>query len=184
MKFFSLLLLVLSLVFSHSVMAAAKMTPGLWEHSFTIKSESGKIEKAMAEMKKQLASMPVEQRKMMEDMLSKQGMALGSDKGSSVKVCISKEQAENLDFPQYQNDNCKNEILKKSSTTVDMKFTCEGSTKTEGVAQVTMINDKKFNSKAEISITKDNKVEKMNMNSNGKWLSADCGNIKPKVVRK
>ncbi len=184
MKSLSLSLLAFLMAFSTSIQAAAKMTPGLWEHSFTIKSESGKIEKAMAEMKKQLASMPVEQRKMMQEMLSKQGMAMGNDKTTSVKVCISKEQADNLDFPQHQNDNCKNEILKKTSHSVELKFTCEGNTKTEGLAQVTMINDKKFNSKADISITKDNKVEKMNMNTNGKWLSADCGNIKPKVSGK
>ena len=43
--------------------SAQTQAPGLWEHSFTMKSDDGKMEKAMAEMQKQLASMPPEQRK-------------------------------------------------------------------------------------------------------------------------
>lgn len=38
--------------------SAQTMKPGLWEHSFTMKSQSGKMEQGMAELQKQIAAMP------------------------------------------------------------------------------------------------------------------------------
>lgn len=184
MKSNTIFALALTMSFSMAANAAYSMKPGLWEHSFTMKSESGKVEKAMADMKKQMAAMPAEQRKMMEEMLAKQGMGLGSDKGSSVKVCISKEQAEKLDFPQNQNEKCKNEILKRTANSVDMKFTCEGNPKTEGVAGFNLLSPTAYTGKADITVTKDGRPDKMNMDSKGKWLSADCGNVKPYTAKK
>ena len=178
------LTLALAFTFSVSTHAAYNMKPGLWEHSFTMKSESGKVEKAMDEMKKQMASMPAEQRKMMEEMLAKQGMAIGNNKGTSVKVCISKDQADKLEFPQNQNDRCMNEIIKRTANSVESKFTCEGYPKTEGVAGFNLLSSTVYTGKADINVTKDGKVEKMNMDSKGKWLTADCGNVKPYTPQK
>ena len=43
---------ILLSMLSFSAFAISNMKPGLWEHSFVIKSESGKVEKALNEMKK------------------------------------------------------------------------------------------------------------------------------------
>ena len=40
-----------------------KLRPGLWEHTVAMKSQSGQMEAAMAQMQKSLASMTPEQRK-------------------------------------------------------------------------------------------------------------------------
>jgi hypothetical protein len=50
--------------------SAQSMKPGLWEHSFTMKSQSGKMEQGMAEMQQQIAAMPPEKRKQMEQMMA------------------------------------------------------------------------------------------------------------------
>jgi len=93
------------LLISTQASAQVRMRPGLWEHSFTVKSQSGQMEKAMADMQQQMASMPPEQRKMMEDMMAKQGMSMGAQ-GRSVKMCITKEQAER-DEPSHRTDSTR-----------------------------------------------------------------------------
>lgn len=62
-----------------------KIRPGLWEHSFTIKTQSGEMEAAMTQMQKELAGMPPEQRKMIEQMMELKGVGMGT-KGTSVKA--------------------------------------------------------------------------------------------------
>ena len=54
------------------------LKPGLWEISNKMQSGSGEMEKAMAAAQKQMAAMPPEQRKMMQDMMAKQGVSLGA----------------------------------------------------------------------------------------------------------
>ena len=44
--------------------------PGLWQHSFSIKTASGELERAMQQLEQQLASMPAAQRQMMESMMA------------------------------------------------------------------------------------------------------------------
>ena len=83
---------------------------------------SPEMDKAMVDMQKQLAAMPPEQRKMMQDMMGKQGMAMGPG-GNAVKVCISKEMAARNEPPAQQGD-CKQETLQKSGNTTKFKFTC------------------------------------------------------------
>ena len=61
--------------------SAQELKPGLWEVTSTMTSASGELEKANAQMQKELAGMPAEQRKMMEDMMAKQGVKMGA--GSS-----------------------------------------------------------------------------------------------------
>lgn len=172
------------ITFSPVVFAAQNMKPGLWEHSFTMKSQSGKVEQAMLDMKKQMAAMPADQRKMMESMMAKQGMGLGLGKATNVNVCISKEQASKLEFPNNQNGHCKQEIMKRTANYVQMKFSCDGDPKTEGTAEFNLVNSTTYTGKAVINLIKDGKTDRMDMNSKGKWLSADCGNLKPYTPKK
>ena len=72
---------------------AQKITPGLWEHSVTMKSRGGEMEAAMAQMQEQLARMTPEQRKQMEAMMGGQGMGMMAGKPTTVRTCITAEQA-------------------------------------------------------------------------------------------
>ena len=104
--------------------SAQNMKPGLWEHSFTMKSQSGKMEQGMAELQKQIAAMPPEKRKQMEQMMAQSGVAMGS-KVNVVKVCVTPEDAARMDMPKF-NDQCKQEVIKRSASTMQFKFTCAG----------------------------------------------------------
>ena len=62
-------LVAIALTAGSFIATAQTMKPGLWEINNKMTTQSGEMEKGMAEMQKQLASMPPEQRKMMEDMI-------------------------------------------------------------------------------------------------------------------
>lgn len=179
MKISKILTLLIPLIYTFSTHAAlSEMKPGLWENSFTIKSESGKVEKAMSDLKSKMASMPAEQRKMMEEMMSKQGLGM-NQQANSVKVCISKEQAKNMEIPQGQNQNCTNEIVNRTNNAVKMKFDCKGAKETSGEMEFVLTSPTAYNGKSIIYTKINGKQDRMDMSQNGKWLSSDCGEIKP-----
>jgi hypothetical protein len=153
-----------------------KMRPGLWEHSFTMKSQSGQMEKSMADMQQQMASMPPEQRRMVEEMMAKQGMSMGPQ-GRSIRMCITKEQAERDEIPQQE--NCKQQVVQRTANTIKMKFSCTGNPPTSGESEVTFSSPTAYTGKSVVTTAVNGKPERMTMDQNGKWLSADCGNIQP-----
>ncbi|MBV9891003.1 MAG: DUF3617 family protein, partial [Rhizobacter sp.] len=64
-----------TLVLCPIVAFAAGMAPGLWEHSVKFKSQSGDMEARKARMQAEIAAMPPERRKMVEEMMAKRGMS-------------------------------------------------------------------------------------------------------------
>ncbi len=157
--------------------SAQSMKPGLWEHSFTMKSGSGQIEKAMADMQKQMAAMPPDQRKQMEQMMAQSGVGMGA-RANTVKVCISPEQAARLDIPQ-KDDQCKQEITQRSASMMKFKFSCAGQPPASGEGEVTFHSPAHYSSKSVVNTSVEGKPERMTMDQTGKWLSADCGSLKP-----
>ncbi len=172
------LLISISLLYSFSSSAVQnKMKPGLWENTFNMKSESGTVEKAMAELKSKLGSMPEAQRKMMEDIMAKQGLGV-NQKGTSIKVCISKEQAENMEIPQGENENCTQEVVNRTANSIKIKFDCKGDNAASGVGEFTFSSPTQYSGLSTINTTLDSKQDKIQMSQTGKWLSSDCGKIK------
>ena len=70
-----------------------------------MQTSGGQMEQGMAQMQQQLATMPPEQRKKMEEMMAKQGVKMGLPGGGmSVKVCMTKEMVERNEMPAQQGD--------------------------------------------------------------------------------
>src|SRR5690606_32018221 len=114
------------------------MEPGLWEHKFSMSSQNSEMQKALEEMQKQLASMPAAQRKMMEDMMASQGIGIGAD-GTTVKVCMTKEQIERGQLPQHDK-NCKQEISEKGKNKYGIEFSCAGNHEWSGTGEMHFLN--------------------------------------------
>jgi hypothetical protein len=162
-----------------------KLQPGLWEQAMTMKSASGQMESQMAQMQKDLASMPPEQRKMVEDMMAKQGMSMGSAGGrnTTIKMCISAEQAERAELPQ-QEGNCKQEMVERSGSTVRYRFSCSGNPPTSGEGEYTLASPTSYSGRATVVTQVQGKPEKIEMTQTGRWLGADCGTLKPRTVNR
>lgn len=152
------------------------MTPGLWEHKFSMKSAGGEIEAAMKQMQEQLAKMSPEERKMMESMMASHGIGISED-GTSVRACVTPEDVARGELPQ-KDENCQQEIIEQSKNSFRIKFSCAGNPSTSGTGEITFSSPKAYTGKSTYVTETDGKTEEMTMTQSGKWLSADCGNIK------
>lgn len=166
---------------SASLAQPAKMQPGLWEQQVTMKSASGQMEAQMAQMQQQMASMPPEQRKMVEQMMARQGVGMGAaGQPHTVRLCITPEQAERQDVAQHDG-NCKQELLQRSGSTLRYRFTCTGENAATGEGEYTLASPASYSGKASVVMQVKGKPEKMDMTAQGRWVSADCGAIKPRT---
>ena len=158
--------------------AAQTLKPGLWEVQQKLQG-SGEMNQAMADMQKQLAAMPPEQRKQMEAMMAKQGvqMSPGAGGGMRLKMCMTREMAERNEIPANQGD-CKTTSQQRTGNTMRMAFTCS-KPPSSGETQFTFTSPEAYTMKMTATTTASGKPEKVNMEGTGKWLSADCGAIKP-----
>lgn len=160
--------------------AAQKVRPGLWENTISMKSSGGEMEAAMARMQEQLARMPPEQRAQMEAMLARQGIGAAPGKPNAVRSCITPEMASRDQFDPGDR-NCRSTGHSRSGNTVRFKFVCEHErgTTAEGEGEITLVSDKETRGKMFVNTTRNGKSMRMDMESSSKWISADCGDVKP-----
>jgi Protein of unknown function (DUF3617) len=159
---------------------AQSLKPGLWEITNRMQSGSGQMESAMSQMQKQMASMPPEQRKMMEEQMAKSGVKMGSSGpagGMSVQVCMTREMADRNEVPA-QNGDCRTTSQGRSGNTMKMAFSCTNPP-SSGEGQVTFSGPEAYSTRMAISTLVQGKPEKINMEGAGRWVSADCGSVKP-----
>ncbi len=175
----ALVVLVMAATAIAATASAQQLEPGLWEVSSKMTSASGELEKATARMQKDLAAMPPEQRKMMEDMMAKQGMKMGAGgPGEMVaKTCITAEMIERNEIPAQQG-KCKTTAKPRSGKTTKMSFVCTDPP-SSGEGEFTVVGPQAYTSKMVVRTTAQGKPETMNMDASGKWLGAECGSIKP-----
>jgi hypothetical protein len=162
-----------------SLASAQALKPGLWEISNRMQSSSGQMEQGMAQMQEQMANMPPDQRKMVEDMMKQRGMSVGAGSGGAltIKFCMSKEMAERREIPSQRGD-CKTTRQQVTGNTMKMAFTCTNPP-SSGEGEVTFNGSNAYQMKMMVNTVVQGKPEKLNMEGSGRWLAADCGEIKP-----
>lgn len=161
--------------------SAQTMKPGLWEINNKIHSDNSDFGRMMAQMQKQMASMPPEQRKAMEDMMQKKagvGMPVMKGGGMVVKMCISKEMVAQGQLPMQQQGNCTHQRANTSSSSIKMSFTCTNPA-SSGEGEFKLIGDSAYTMKMKMTSSMTGRQEVTSMDASGKWLGADCDNIKP-----
>lgn len=164
-----------------SLASAAKinMTPGLWEHSFAMSSQNGEMEAAMREAQKQLANMPADQRKLLEDLMAAQGVGISSNGSETqVRACITQSEIDSGTLP-LQDENCTQTIVEQSKNTYKVNFSCGGDMPSNGTGEVIFSSSKAYTGTSTYTTLVQGKQEEMSMTQSGKWIAADCGKIKP-----
>jgi hypothetical protein len=167
-----------ALMFGSLHVVAQTQAPGLWENSFKMKSQDGELEKGMAEMQKQMAAMPPDQRKQIEDMMASRGMSMGAQ-GTSVKVCVTKEDVARKAEPQFR-EGCTQQVVQRTANSMKVKFECTKPQPMSGEGEMSFISDKAYTGKSTMTSKADGKAQQMTMELAGKWLAADCGDVKPR----
>ncbi len=166
---------------------AQTMKPGLWEMSSKVQmpgmtpEQQQRMEMAQAEM----AKMPPEIRKMMESAMAKQGVSMvqGSDGGIAVRVCITKDMAERNNVPVQQRGNCTSSMSPRTGNTMKMSFSCTDPV-SSGEGTYTFESPEAYSMKMTINADHNGKPGQMHMNSNGRWISSGCGEVKPIAMPK
>ncbi|WP_166838312.1 DUF3617 domain-containing protein [Rheinheimera pleomorphica] len=160
--------ILLSLFVSSATLAAPtlEMEPGRWQHSFTLQSADGELERAMAEMQKQLAAMPAQQRQMMEAMMQSQGMAIGQN-GGSIEVCLSADDIAKGQLPQQ--DGCQQQLTEQNGS-FKISFQCNTKPPSKGEGEFRLLNRKAYEGQLRVNTTHNGKPQQMTMQQQGKWL--------------
>ena len=169
-----------ALLFAALSVGAQTQAPGLWEHTFTMKSAGGEMERALAEMKKQMDALPPEKRQQVEQMMASQGVKMGAQGGSG-KVCLTKEQAARPAEPKLP-DGCTQHVDQRSARSVKFHFECTKPPASRGEGEATYLSEKAYTGKMNITGEVSGKPQQMSMETTGKWLAADCGDVKPSAA--
>lgn len=171
-------LVTLTLLAAASAPALAQsIKPGLW----TIENKVGgnpEMEKAMAQMQAQLASMPPAQRKQMEAMMGKNGVSMAASGAMAVKVCMTPEMVERQQMPTQTQGDCTSKIDSRTGNTLKISFTCSNPV-SSGQGIYTFEGDKAYTMKMAVKSQDGGQTRNMTMDAKGQWLSADCGGVKP-----
>ncbi|SHH07804.1 Protein of unknown function [Massilia sp. CF038] len=174
----------LALVFLSAIVVPAQsqsMRPGLWEIDNKVGAKDSQMGRQMAQLQKQLAAMPPEQRKMMEDMMARHaGAAMSGVSADGVKVtmCMSRDMVERNELPMQQTGNCTHQRLPQVGDTIQMRFTCT-EPPASGEGTVHLDGDRAYTMDLRMTSSVKGKPETTTMHSAGRWLGADCGNLKP-----
>ena len=163
---------------------AQTLQPGLWEIGNRVQSGSGEMEEAMAEMQKQMADLTPEQRKIMQDMLAKQGVGMTTNgpAGVSMRICLTQEMLDRNEIAPQQGD-CKSSYGARTGNSMKISFVCAKPPST-GEVQISFVSPQAYTSKTVVTTVSNGKNERISIDGRGQWLSTDCGSIKPMVAPK
>lgn len=163
---------------------AQTIKPGLWEITTQMQGGSGELSAAMAQAQKQMENMPPEQRKMMQDMMAKQGIQMGANGGTgmSIKMCMTQEMIDRNEVTSRQADHQQNDCTHtnspRSGNSMKFSFVCT-KPPSSGEGQVTFTSADAYSMKMSTTSMARGKPEKMDMQTSGRWLGSDCGTVKP-----
>ncbi len=172
--------------------AQKQIAPGLWENTVTVKTQpGGQFDGAMSQMQEQLSKLTPEQRKKVEEMMASRGapggaamgagMSAMAGKPTTVKVCITPEQAARDEMPQNQG-RCTQTSKERSGNTLKFKFSCAGERPVTGEGEYTFASDKVHTGHVVVSMMVKGQPERLEMQHDGRWLGADCGDVKPRAA--
>ncbi|WP_341936386.1 DUF3617 domain-containing protein [Marinimicrobium sp. C2-29] len=162
---------LIALFLTPSLLSAESLNvkPGLWEHQTSMKSESGQLEQQMEMVRQQMEAMPAAQKKMMKDMLAKQGMTLDFS-NQTMRDCLTEEEAAQGEFDWSENTECDHEVVTRGDET-RIEFTCpQGNVEGEMVLD----GDSAYTGKSTAEVDMGGTKDTITITHNGRWLSADC----------
>lgn len=153
-----------------------QLKPGLWELAGTVKSQSGTVEKAMAEAQAQIAKLPPEQRKQIEQMMAERGVGIGQG-GTTVRICLTAADLARGNVP-VQSGDCTQDVVSQSGDTTKVRFSCRAEPPVSGTGEVQVLSPTTMRSMAVVNTTVNGQPERLDTTQNGRWLADDCGALK------
>jgi len=171
--------IAVSLPISDRALAAQPVQPGLWEYKFStevVDTESAR--RRYEQLRKQWQSLSPEERRKIEGAVPKPGVPLVH----AEKVCITAAQAARFGeaFSEVEEDeDCRTEYGESKGGRIAFKLTCKEQSAT-GVGEVVFAGPKAWSSSVRITTRPpgEQPTESV-MRQESRWLSGDCGSVKP-----
>ena len=174
----TILILSLPLLAAPVLALAGDMKAGLWEMKTTRQIVDGQDMRAqMQQMQQQMASLPPEQRKQMEAMMSKQGIGMGP--GGATRMCISEEMAKR-DTPVVDPDGrCQPTRMSRSGNTTRYEIDCMmDGRRTTGKGEST-VSGNSISSRMDMTTMDASGRHTMQTESQMTYLGPDCKGLAP-----
>ncbi len=144
--------------------------PGLWQ----IQMEREVNGQKQPDMSERLKNMPPEKRAQFEAMMKQHGLGTG---GASNQVCYTAEMLEHSPWADMQMD-CKPVFSSRSSSSWKWHTSCPKAG-IEADGEAIFINSENYTVKSTSVSKMGDKVRNSSATMTGKWVSADCGDVKP-----
>lgn len=176
------------------------MKPGLWENTVHLSGQSaqqmqeayaGQMKQAMAEMKKQLAEMPPEQRKMMEETLAASGLKMSeesltfddgrvsiSNDKTVARNCITQAEIDKGQLREAE-DGCRSSLTQIDNKRIKSTDICTGESASTSEVEIQFHSPTHYTGQGKTTQAVDGKPVEIAFNLEGKWLAADCGDVQP-----
>lgn len=167
-------------VLSTSVAAQTAMKPGLWEmrtikHVMDGRDMMAQMAAAQAQMQQMMANMPSGQKKQMEAMMGRQGASAPNVH----RICVSAEMAEREQPVVVADSKCEPSNVSRSGNRMTYQIDCvaQGTTMT-GKGESVFAGDTVAGKMDMTTAGRDGR-HSMQMESQMKYLGADCQGLKP-----
>lgn len=151
------------------LLQAQQLQPGLWE----INSKNIQVNgQQLPDLQLLMGSLPPEQRKMAEQAMAKNGVAMA---GNGVRMCITPEQAQTDNFPmQNAQAGCTQQITERTPQLVKFNVSCPQG---KGQGQTTFLNAREFVTTINGTFLMGGQNQQGRSESQGRWVSADCSSL-------
>ncbi len=148
----------------------APVKPGLWQVHIERETNGQKA----PDMSERLKNMPPARRAQVEAMMKQRGMDAS---GNIAKVCQTREMLDSKHFANPIPD-CKTTYSTRTNASWKSHTSCSQS-HLESDSEIIFANPENYIVKTTSTTQSGGQTQTSHMTSTGKWLSADCGDIKP-----
>jgi hypothetical protein len=147
--------------------------PGLWEVT-----SQGQASGMPPIPPQALAQMSPEQRA--QAMAAMQSAMGRMNQPNVTRSCITQKMLDRgLDFQHPNNETCNQTVVSSTSRSLELRVQCTGEQKTNGTLHIDATNRDTFSGTINMVSTDGTNTMTMKQTMQGKWLSSDCGNVKP-----
>lgn len=156
-----------------------RLKAGLWEHGMQLTGQSPQLAAAQKEAQAAMAAMSPEQRKMMAQMMGQQGVGLDAS-GQKLRICLTPADVAR-DEPPPPDDGCT-QTARRQGNTWTISFSCpgrDGEPPSSGRGTVTLHGPEAYSGQFTVTTRVEQQTEQLSMSSQGRWIAADCGSVRP-----
>ena len=162
-----------SMVLAYAADPAFDVKTGLWEVTST-----GSMSGAPPIPQDALARMTPEQRAQMEAAM--QAAIARNNQPHVSKSCITQRQLEKApDFAEQHDKSCKQTVVTRTAAVVETRVECSGPQKRSGTFRFQALSRETIRGEVSMVLSSGDKAMTSKHTLDGKWLGADCGNVKP-----